>query len=178
MKVLEQKLAAKLLGEATDVAEIKKLVNQALDQTRGLAKGLHPIDLDAGSLIEALGELAATTEKMFGIRCVLKCDGPAPIDDAEVAAHLYRIAQEAITNAIKHGKTKNVRVELARRGDENVLTIENDGLDFPEELVARGAGMGLHIMNHRADIIGASLDIRKLAEDGTIVRCSFRNRRC
>jgi signal transduction histidine kinase len=175
MKALEQKLADKLPDEATDVAEIKKLVNQALDQTRGLAKGLHPIDLDAGSLTEALGELAATTEKMFSIRCVLKCDEPVPIEDAEVAAHLYRITQEAITNAIKHGKAQSVQVELACRGDMNVLTIENDGLDFPEELGTRGTGMGLHIMNHRADMIGASLDIRKAAGDGTIVSCSFRN---
>ncbi len=175
MKVLEQKLADKLPGEATGVAEIKKLVNQALDQTRGLAKVLHPIDLDAGSLAEALGELAATTEKMFGVRCVLKCDGPVPIDDAEVAAHLYRITQEAVTNAIKHGKAQRVQVKLVCTGDKNVLTIENDGLDFPEELGTRGTGMGLHIMNHRADMIGASLDIRKAAENGTIVSCSFRN---
>jgi len=106
---------------------------------------------------------------------VLKCDGPVPIDDAQVAAHLYRITQEAITNAIKHGKAQRVQVELVCMGDRNVLTIENDGLNFPEELGMRSTGMGLHIMNHRADMIGASLDIRKAAEDGTIVSCSFRN---
>ncbi|MHC4495554.1 MAG: PAS domain-containing sensor histidine kinase, partial [Planctomycetota bacterium] len=130
MKVLEQKLAGKLPDEAADATEIKKLVNEAMDQTRGLAKGLHPIDLDAGSLTVALQELAATTEKLFGIDCVLKCDGPVPIDDAEVATHLYRITQEAITNAIKHGKTNSIAVELARRKDDLVLTVQNDGLDF------------------------------------------------
>jgi len=176
MKVLEQKLTNdKLTDEATDAAEIKKLVNHALDQTRGLAKGLHPIDLDAGSLMAALQELAATTEKMFGIHCALTCDQPVEIDDAEVATHLYRITQEAITNAIKHGKAKNIQVELTRKADDTVLTIANDGLDFPEESEARGTGMGLQIMDHRADIIGASLDVRKAAKDGTIVTCSFRN---
>ena len=178
MKVLEQKLTDKMTDEATDATEIKKLVNQAMDQTRGLAKGLHPIDLDAGSLMAALQELAATTEKMFGIHCVLTCDQPVEIDDAEVATHLYRITQEAITNAIKHGKAKNIQVELTRKADETVLTIENDGLDFPEGSQERGTGMGLQIMDHRADIIDASLDVRKAAKDGTIVTCSFRNNVC
>jgi signal transduction histidine kinase len=177
MKVLEQKLTnSRQTDEATDIAEIKKLVNQAMDQTRGLAKGLHPIDLDAGSLVAALQELAATTERMFGVRCALVDDGPAEIDDPEVATHLYRITQEAITNAIKHGKAKDIRIKLACKLNENILTIENDGLAFPEETEAQGTGMGLQIMDHRADIIGASLNIRKGPKDGTIVTCSFQDR--
>jgi signal transduction histidine kinase len=172
-KVLEQKLTERLPDEATDAAEIKKLVNQAMDQTRSLARGLHPVDLDAGSLISALHELAANTENLFGIRCTFEYDKPIGIDDAEVATHLYRITQEAITNAIKHGKTKNIRVELTHEKDKSMLKVENDGLDFPEELDARGTGMGLQIMDHRADIIGASLDIHKAADGGTIVTCSF-----
>jgi signal transduction histidine kinase len=175
-KVLEQKLTTKSPDEATDASEIKELINQAMDQTRGLAKGLHPIDLDAGSLAAALQELAATTKKLFGIRCALKCDQPVTIDDAEVATHLYRITQEAITNAIKHGKAENIRVELHCGTDRSVLKVENDGLDFPEEFEARGTGMGLQIMDHRADIIGASLDIHKAAGGGTIVTCSFPNK--
>lgn len=177
MKALEQKLSDKLPDEAAEATEIKKLVNEAMDQTRGLAKGLHPIDLDAGSLTVALQELAATTKKLFGIDCVFKCDGPVPIDDTEVATHLYRITQEAITNAIKHGKARIIQVELARRKDNIVLTVENDGLDFPAELEARGTGMGLQIMDHRSDIIGASLDIHRAAEGGTTVACSFPDKR-
>ena len=177
MKVLEQKLANnRLTDEASDAAEIKKLVNEAMDQTRGLAKGLHPIDLDAGSLLAALQELAATTEKLFGIRCALVDGGSVEMDDAEVATHLYRIAQEAITNAIKHGKTKNIRIELIHEKDKSILKVENDGRDFPEEFEARGTGMGLQIMDHRADIIGASLDIQKAPEGGTILTCSFSNK--
>jgi len=94
-----------------------------------------------------------------------------------VATHLYRITQEAITNAIKHGKAKPIQVELARRKDDLVLTVENDGLDFPAEFEARGTGMGLQIMDHRADIIGASLDIHRAAEGGTMVICSFPDKR-
>ncbi|MHC4727826.1 MAG: PAS domain S-box protein, partial [Planctomycetota bacterium] len=176
-KVLEQKLAAKLPDEATDATEIKKLVNQAMGQMRGLARGLHPVDLDAGSLTLALQELATTTENLFGIRCTFEYDKPVSIDNIEVATHLYRITQEAITNAIKHGKTKIIRIELTNEKDKSILKVKNDGLDFPEEFEARGTGMGLQIMDHRADIIGASFDIHKAAEGGTIVTCSFKHKR-
>jgi signal transduction histidine kinase/putative methionine-R-sulfoxide reductase with GAF domain len=175
-KVLEQKLTGKLPDEAADAAEIKKLVNQAMSQMRSLARGLLPVDLDTDSLTSALQELAATTENLFGIHCTFKYDKPIQIDDAEVATHLYRITQEAITNAIKHGKTKNIHIELGQKRDKSVLKVENDGLDFPEEFEAKGTGMGLQIMDHRADIIGASLDIHKAPEGGTIVTCSFSNK--
>ena len=173
MKVLEQKLAEKLPDEVTDAEEIKNLVNQAMDQTRGLARGLQPIDLDSGSLAAALQELANTTERMFGIRCDLKCDEFVSIDNAETATHLYRITQEAITNAIRHGQTRNIQVQFACRAGKSILTIENDGLDFPEKLDTKNSGMGLQIMDHRADIIGASLEINKSPEGGTIVTCAF-----
>jgi signal transduction histidine kinase len=177
MKVLEQRLASKFSDEATDAAEITKLVKQAMDQTRWLAKGLHPIDLDAGSLMPALQEFAATTEHLFGICCTFKCDKPIPIDDAAVAVHLYRIAQEAVTNAIKHGGAKNIQIELAYDGDNSVLAVRSDGLDFPKRFEKRGTGMGLKIMDHRVDIIGGSLDIHKTSEGGTIVTCTFPNKR-
>ncbi len=176
MKVLEQKLTEKWPDEATDATEIKKLVNQAMNQTRRLARGLQPVDLDAGSLNSALQELAATTETLFGIRCTLKYDKPITIDDSEVATHLYRITQEAITNAIKHGQTNNIQIELSQKKNNSVLKVENDGLDFPEEFEERGTGMGLQIMEHRADIIGATLNIHKAEQGGTILTCSFSNK--
>jgi signal transduction histidine kinase len=174
-KVLEQKLAAKSLSEAAEVAEIAKLVNQATDQARGLAKGLHPVDLVSGTLMSALQELATTTEKLFGIFCSFKYDKPVEIDDT-AAVHLYRIAQEAVTNAVKHGKAKNIRIELACGGDKSTLTIKSDGLDFPRGSEAKGKGMGLQIMSKRVDIIGGSIDIHKAPEGGTIVTCAFPNK--
>jgi len=173
MKVLEQKLASKLPDEATDAEEIKNLVNQAMDQTRGLARGLQPIDLDSGSLDAALQELVNTTERMFGIRCDLNFNEFVSIDDAETATHLYRITQEAITNAIRHGQARNIKVEFAYVDGKGILTIENDGVDFPGRSDTKDTGMGLQIMDHRADIIGASLEIDKAPEGGTIVTCVF-----
>jgi PAS domain S-box-containing protein len=176
-KVLEQKLSKKFPDQAKDATEIKKLVNQAMNQTRSLARGLHPVDLDAGSLTSALQELAATTENLFGTRCSLKYDEHVIVDDSEVATHLYRITQEAITNAIKHGQTNNIQIQLSQKKDKSVLTIENDGLDFPEEFEINNTGMGLQIMDHRADIIGAELNIHKAAKGGTILTCSFSNKK-
>ncbi|MHC4640365.1 MAG: MEDS domain-containing protein [Planctomycetota bacterium] len=176
-KVLEQKLARKSLDEAVDVTKIAALVNQATEQARGLARGLHPVDLDTGTLTSALQELATSTETLFGIHCVFKCDKPIEVDNTEVAVHLYRIAQEALTNAIKHGKAKNIQIGLTCRRNKHILTIRNDGLGFPKEFEARGTGMGLQIMDHRVDIIGGSLDIHKAAEGGTIVTCTVPNKK-
>jgi len=176
-KVLEKKLARKSLDEAVDVTKIATLVNQATEQARGLARGLDPIDLETGTLMSALQELATSTETLFGIHCVFKCNKPIEIDNTEAAVHLYRIAQEALTNAIKHGKAKNIQIGLTRSRNKHILTIRNDGLDFPKEFETRGTGMGLQIMDHRVDIIGGSLDIRKAPEGGTIVTCTFPNKK-
>ena len=178
MKALEQRLAAKLPEEAANAAQIAKLVNEAMDQARGLAKGLHPVDLSSGSLKSALRELAATMERLFGIRCILKHNGSVVIDDVAVAVHIYRIIQEAITNAIKHGKTRNIQVKLTCGSGSNksVLTVKNDGLDFPE-VVTQNTGMGLRIIDHRVEMIGGSFDIRRSAEGGTILTCVFPNKK-
>ncbi len=174
-KALEQKLAAKSPDEAADLTQISKLVKEAMEQARDLAKGLHPVDLDAGGLVSSLEELAEATQKLFGIRCTFKCDRPIELENTEVTAHLYRMTQEAITNAIKHGKAKNIQMALAYGKDESTLTVKSDGLDFPKASRTKGRGMGLQIMGHRADIIGGSLDIHKAAGGGTIVICSFPN---
>jgi PAS domain S-box-containing protein len=176
-KVLEQKLAARSPSEAVDVTEIAKLVNQAMDLTRGLAKGLHPVDLDADSLMSALRELAGSTENLFGISCTFKCDQPVLVEDAQVAVNIYRIAQEAVTNAIRHSKAKNIQLQLHLGDGQASLTVASDGLDFPEDVKARGSGMGLQIMNHRAEMIDGSLDVCRGDQGGTMVTCVFPNKK-
>ena len=123
-------------------------------------------------MTSALQELAATTEHLFNVRCTFNSDRRAAEVDTGVAVHLYRIAQEAIVNAIKHGKTKNIRISLTFDHDKAVLTAENDGLDFPEG-ITNSAGMGLNIMNHRAEIINGALDVRRHPKRGTILTCVF-----
>jgi PAS domain S-box-containing protein len=171
-KVLEGKLAAKLPEEAVNAKSIADLVNQAMDQTRALARGLHPVDLDGGSLISALQDLVISMEKLFPVSCSLRIDDSVIIDDATVAVNLYRITQEAITNAIKHGKARNIHVELTSSNDRTFLIVKNDGLNFPGVLTGV-PGMGLRVMDHRAEMIGGSLNIRRNIGGGTVVTCCF-----
>ena len=173
-KVLERKLSEKKSEETKYAEEIVKLVNHAMDQTRGMAKGLHPVDLEANNLTSALHQLAATTESLFAIKCVFKCDKPVIIKDTSIAVHLYRIIQEAITNAIRHGHAKNIRIGLSSNGGKNILIVKSDGLDFPTP-IPRKSGMGLRIMEHRSEMINGSLEIMKGDDQGTILKCIFEN---
>jgi len=172
-KVLEQELAKKSLSEAANMTKIAELVSQATKQARGLSKGLHPVDLERGTLMSALQELASGTETLFGTNCTFRYDKRVQVNNQEVAVHLYRITQEAITNAIKHGRAKNIRIDLTYDRHQSLLTVRSDGIDFPKEFEASRTGMGLQLMDHRVDIIGGSLDIRKGPEGGTIVTCTF-----
>jgi len=174
-KVLEQKMATKSLREAFDAAEIVSLIDEAITQTKGLAKGLYPVRIEAGGLMNALSELAANVERLFGICCRFEYDRPVFVNDNITAIHLYRIVQEAVNNAIKHGQAKNIVIDLNAENGTTVLTIRNDGLAFRRGDPHR-KGMGLSIMKHRANMIGASLDIRNDADGGTVVACSFQGK--
>ncbi|MHC4213276.1 MAG: PAS domain S-box protein [Planctomycetota bacterium] len=170
-KVLEQRLSSKLPKEAASAAQIAKLVNQATEQARSLAKGLHPIDLEAGSLTSALEDLAVGTQNLFGIRCTFNCNKQIETGNTTIAVNVYRIVQEAINNAIKHGNAHNISIKMVLEGDKSVLTIENDGSVFPDTIDSKG--MGLQIMNHRAELIDGLLEVRKGAKGGAVVTCAF-----
>lgn len=175
-KVLEQKLAAKSLGEATEAAEIAALVNQAITQTRDLARGLCPVQLEASGLVAALQELASKTESLFNVSCHFECEHSVLIHDNAVATHLYYIGQEAISNAVKHGKAQRIRVGLAAENHRITLTVQDDGIGFPE-VPEKHAGMGLHIMKYRARMVDGSLTIERDVAGGTTVTCSLQNPR-
>ena len=173
-KVLEQKLAAKSLAEAADVREIVKLVNQAINETRRLARGLAPVDLSADGLMLALQEFAANVEKLSGISCDFKCEKPVLTKDHFAALNLYRIAEEAVDNAIKHGKAKHILIGLSSVNDRTTLTVKDDGVGIPEGW-EKSKSMGLNIIKYRTRQIGASFDIKRDAGGGTIVTCSFQD---
>ena len=171
-EVLEQKLATKAKAEADRAGEIARHVREAITHTRSLARGLSPVQLDANGLMSALQELAVNVEKMVKIECRFQCDEPILVQNNEAATHLYRIAQEAINNAIKHGKANRIIITFQPMGDKHGLLVTNDGVPFPDHVKA-SRGMGLRIMNYRAGEIGATLQIRSDRGKGTTVMCLF-----
>jgi PAS domain S-box-containing protein len=173
-KVLEGKLCESSLPEAADAAKIVKLVNEAINKTRELSRGLLPVVSDAHGLMSALTRYAEQTEDLFRITCRFQCDTDTPVlvYDVNVATHLYHIAREAVNNAIKHGKPGLIVIGLFEENEEGTLCVEDDGQGI-EQVPVGHAGMGLNIMNYRANMIGGSLDVRKNSAGGTTVRCQF-----
>lgn len=170
-QALEEKLARKSKADAARAGEIARLVRQAISQTRSVARGLSPVVVDAAGLMSALQELATATESRFQTACAFCCETPVQLDDNAMAVHLYRIAQEAVGNAIKHAQAKRIEVRLATDAGKIVLEVRDDGLGIPAD--PRRTGMGLRTMNYRAGMIGATLAVRKLPAGGTSVVCSL-----
>ena len=169
-KVLAQRLATEGAAAAEQAGEISGLANQAVAQARAISRNLCPVDLAETGLMRALEELTGGVEKLFGIRCTLECPELITLDDIAVATHLYHIAQEAVNNATKHARCRSIRVTFERSDAGLLLAVRDDGIGLPDGAAA-GEGMGLRIMRHRANMIGAHLEVRPVPEGGTRVLC-------
>ena len=174
---LQKRLAAKSLPEAAEQARILSLLDNALSQTRSLAQGLHPVSTEPNGLMAALEELANRTAKLFKCACHFDCPVPVMMTDNVAATHLYRIAQEAVTNAIKHGKPERIEIGLAQIDGRIKVCVEDDGCGFPEKL-SKKAGIGLRIMRYRAGMIGGSLETGNRPSGGASVVCSIEAPKC
>ena len=172
-QVLEEKLAALNLPLAADANKVVELVEEGINLSRGLAKGLYPVEIEADGLMLALEEFAATSGRLFRVNCRFECDLPVLIHDPATAGHLYRIAQEAVGNAIKNGKARNILIQLEVNEENTVLSIQDDGSGLPETL-PKNRGIGLRIMAHRSTMIGAVFAARRGETGGTLVTCELR----
>jgi PAS domain S-box-containing protein len=170
-QVLEQKLSAKSKGEAKRAAEIGEHIRQAIVHTRKLARGLSPVELELNGFMSALHELADNARKLFRVDCSFECARPVLIRDNVAATHLYRIAQEAINNAVKHGKAKRIAISLRPDYEKIVLMITDDGVGFSDQS-KKSPGMGLHTMKYRAGVVGGTWQINSSGK-GTTVTCAF-----
>ncbi len=160
---------------AGELAEITELIREADRQARGLARGLIPVDLEATGLRTALERLAVNAERLFGVRCTFEEVGSVLIHDNSVATHLFRIAQEAVSNAVKHGRARHVRISLASGRGQLRLRLQDDGVGFPATLDEDRQGMGVRIMHYRARVIGATLEISNGLDGGATITCTLRH---
>lgn len=168
--VLKHKLESHDSPLAADAGQVASLLSSVTEQARQLARGLHPLEAGPLGLTAALGELADQVNAMFKVECRFGCDRPVPIEDSPTATHLYRIAQEATNNAVRHGEATRISIELRENNGEIWLIVEDNGRGFHNELEAF-QGMGLRTMRYRAGVIGAQLIIESGSPGGTLVCC-------
>jgi PAS domain S-box-containing protein len=157
--------------ESEKAGEIAQLIRAAIEHTRLLARGLAPFDLGNEGLMKNLQLLAARTQELGQIKCAFECPQPVAVQDPTLAIYLYRIAQEAINNCLKHAKAKEVLIRLTSVQEGLALRVADNGIGF-SECENEFAGMGLRIMQYRADTIGGRLAIQSSPQGGTSIECT------
>ncbi|HPU57230.1 MAG TPA: response regulator [Verrucomicrobiota bacterium] len=170
LKGLEQRLAHEGHPYVEEARRIRELVEQIVHHTHNLAHEFSALGATGDDLETMLKGLVDNVEKMFGIPCGLALKGDLSDLPPNTIVQFCKISQEAISNAVKHGKARRVSISLCQSGDKCTLTIKNAGIPFsvPPEKKNR---MGLRIMNYRANTVGATLDIRPNGKNGTVVTC-------
>lgn len=171
-KTLQRKLKPVDDTLSDSAGELAELIAEAAGQVRGLVRGLQPVDVDAEGLMAALKQLAQATKRMCEIECVFQCPSNVVVEDNPTATHLFRIAQEAVNNSVKHSQASQIVIQLEREADRIKLKVEDDGVGFDPAL-AQSESMGLRIMQYRANMIGASLEIDASQTGGARVSCTF-----
>lgn len=155
------------------IDQLSGALERAVHHIRLLSRGLAPLELEGGNLAAALDELAANTSALFQVKCTVKCRGRSQRLEIEKAINLFRIAQEAIQNAIKHGDATQIRVDLDLVEGALFITDNGNGIKDDAPAPARGNGMGLKIMRHRADAIQGTVVIERIPAGGVRVICHF-----
>jgi PAS domain S-box-containing protein len=171
-QVLEENLQAKVKSSAAQAGQIAGHVRNVIAQIRLLARGLSPIVLESEGLMAAFSGLAEDTQRLFDVQCRFVNNSPVLIDNPIAATHLYRIAQEAVTNAIKHGKATSIEINLSATADQIILLIKDNGSGLARRPGA-AKGMGLRIMQYRAGMIGASVALQQQQPAGAVLLCTL-----
>lgn len=168
---LKADLDAQANPQAKAASLIQRMLKDAVVEARSLARGIFPVQVDAEGLAAALEELAATSNQLRQASVTVATHGNIHIADPQVAMHLYRIAREALSNALRHAQADHVTINLRRDGSRLVMTIADDGCGFAPDCPNK-TGMGLQTMRYRAQLIGAGLEVLSESTGGSIVRCT------
>jgi PAS domain S-box-containing protein len=169
--LLEKGLQEDASPRVAEARKVNKFFNEALALTRSIAHGLQSVNPAPDGLMLALHELVERTREIYGLDCRFECRAPVLIQRHSAATHLYRIAQEAVNNAMKHGKPTRVRIQLAATPQRIVLGVWDNGVGI-RQTAKPSKGMGLHVMQYRADAISGSLAVRRHPRGGTEVVCT------
>jgi len=173
--MLVRSLARRASSEAPslvdDLQDVAQLISDGADQARALAHGLNPVSIDRQGLPVALCRLAESTDTHSELRCTCDVADDVPRLPPEAATQLYRIAQEAVNNALRHAEATHVEIALGMDQDAVVLTVDDDGHGFAGTPRPQERGLGLHTMAYRARTIGGALDLREKPEGGVVVSC-------
>ncbi len=157
--------------EVEHLEKIAELINDGVTEARTIARGLHPVEMEPPGLVTALATLVK--QPHWPVRCRLEADEEISVQDSTVALHLYRIAREAVINANKHARAREIIVRMKHSAKGIELSVIDDGVGIPANSSA-GSGMGFHIMQYRARSMGASLEIKPIKPHGTRVTCYVR----
>jgi signal transduction histidine kinase len=168
-QVLSERLEVKDGESAAAAAQLVGMIEEGIDLARSLARGLAPVELDMQGLMAALRELAHRTGLGGRVMCELEMPEPVFLNEPRVITQLFRIAQEAVRNAVRHSGAERIVIGLHQAGEKLVMNVTDDGVGLPE--VWPTEGMGLNIMKHRAEMIGAEILIER-ASKGTKVEVS------
>lgn len=172
--LLEKKLKKESHREVTTASEIKKLLEHSIYTAKTLVRGLYPVIIENDGLGLGLRELAESTEKIFAVSCSAQIDESVLITDPDTAIHLFRIAQEAVSNSVKHSKANEIRIELNQVKGTAVLTVTDDGEGIPDN-IDESDNIGLRSMRYRASVIDGQLEIRRGSKNGTLIKCTILN---
>jgi signal transduction histidine kinase len=169
---LENELRRRGQPEVATTGKIQEMVKEALALTRSMARGIHPAEMDGSGLAMALDEMASTISNLTGVAVSFWETGNTCVDDSEAAMHLFRIAQEAVNNATKHGRAKNVSISLITSDGSTRLVIADDGIGIPKSAIFT-RGIGLQSMKYRARAVHGNLKIDSTPNEGTVVVCEM-----
>jgi signal transduction histidine kinase len=175
VSILKDELRAKSLAEAETAEEIEGYIEEAATEARDLARGIFPVVQHASGLQPALEDLAALSSRLHQRRVDVTYDDGITFTSPEVSMHLYRIAQEAVSNALKHVKAGDVNIGLRKVNGHVRLTVEDEGAGIAKAAIVSNTGMGLRTMRYRAGLIGAHLEITPGPNGGTVVSCEMRS---
>jgi len=168
--LLENRLAQHGSPEASLAHDMGELIREAIGKTRTIARGLSPVYLGEAALFTAIRDLASQMENIFGVTFRLDVSKSLNVRDNAMAVHLYRIIQESVNNAVRHGKARHIGISLKVRKGLLTLVVGDDGTGLPDEIDIR-KGLGLNIMRHRARMIGAEFSVKNNPKGGTSVIC-------